>query len=77
MVSSLHEFSNKEDALREIKRILKPSSRLSVIELQENPNTNLPRLGPTEVSHLLQVAGFTPMKTSTVGNEHYGVVALS
>lgn len=77
LATVLHEIDNKAAFLTEVKRIMKNTAKLSIIELHKNTligPPNAPRLDPDEVAALCRGAGFTLIKEFNLGSNYYCVV---
>jgi SAM-dependent methyltransferase len=75
----LHEVESPETFLAEIKRILKPKSRVMIIEwapveMEMGPPLK-ERMAPEFLADLLRSSGFTPGEPVVLGPAHYGMVA--
>jgi ubiquinone/menaquinone biosynthesis C-methylase UbiE len=81
MVNVFHGFVvNKEEELviNEIKRLLKYSGKLFIVEFKKTPNTPGPhvndRLAADELENILGSYGYKPEKKFEAGSLHYGVI---
>lgn len=77
LVTVLHEIKNKAAFLSEVKRIMKSTAKLLIIELHKNTPIgppNAPRLDLDEVNAICRGAGFTLIKEFNLGGNYYCVV---
>ena len=78
LVTVLHEIENKDALLTEVKRIMKSTAKLAIIELHKKPtpvgHPAPPRLDPDEVTTMCKGVGLTPVNEFNLGDDHYCVV---
>ncbi|MGE5422749.1 MAG: class I SAM-dependent methyltransferase [Ignavibacteriales bacterium] len=77
LVTVLHEIANKDAFLTEIKRIMKNTARLSIIELHKHTSVgppNAPRLSMDEVTTICKEVGFYSINEFNLGKNYYCVV---
>lgn len=79
LINVLHQTKKPKDMLAEIHRMLKPGSRLLIVDW--DPATHAPfaperpdRTSAEHVTALTRSLGFTPIETFQAGPHHWGVV---
>ena len=81
MVFVMHEVYHPVDFLKEVKRILKPSGRLIVIDWEKKVEDNGPpfeeRLPREKAKELFHQTGFKGIKTNSLNTSHYEIVGKS
>ncbi|WP_054849994.1 class I SAM-dependent methyltransferase [Vulcanisaeta sp. JCM 14467] len=75
MSNVFHDVDDKEAAVKEISRILKPGGRLLIIEFKENVLFGPPfKLSPEEVEEYFSGAGFVREGYAEVSPYHYMLI---
>ena len=77
LVTVLHEIENKDAFLTEVKRVMKSTAKLSIIELHKQTpigHPNAPRLGMGEVVTICKGVGLTLVNEFNLGCNYYCVV---
>lgn len=78
LVNVLHEIDDKVRFINEIKRILKPNGKISIIEWDKRPTEMGPalehRLDKYDVKLLFESMGFTIVKETSFADCFYGIV---
>ena len=77
----LHEADEKENFLKEIKRIISPKGRIAIVEWQKINSEFVPpidhRLDKMNLIKVLDIVGFSNISTIDIGENFYGVIAQS
>jgi ubiquinone/menaquinone biosynthesis C-methylase UbiE len=77
LVTVFHEVENKEEMLKEIARLLKPTGQLAIIEFHKRQTPMGPpvsgRLGEEDVMTICTSVGFKTSSKLTLGENFYGL----
>jgi ubiquinone/menaquinone biosynthesis C-methylase UbiE len=77
MVTVLHELEDKAAVLAEVKRVMKSTAKLAIIEFYKEAAMGPPaalRLGPEEVAAMCGEVGLRPIKEFSLGDNCYCAV---